>query len=199
MKKIILASLVLLILIAGFSSISPQETIDMDVLRTEIASTIRAEIYATVRAEIYATAQAEVAAQMQNTPTPATGVVSSGSGTGFWKPTPTYYSYMAELTEQNKNYQLIYQGEDWDVTWTFKNVGPLDWTNEFYLRYYKGEHANEGDVIYLPAVPRGESTSVTLHFPAKDTGGIYNSYWELIDNDGAVILDNIFIAVQVRD
>ncbi len=197
MKKIILASLVLLILIAGFSNITPQEVLDMNLLRTEIASTIRAEVYATLRAEIYATAQAEFAAQLQATP--AAGTVTSGSGAGFWKPTPTVYSYMAKLTEQNKNYELIYQGEDWDVTWTFKNVGPLDWTNEFYLRYYKGEHANEGDVIYLPAVPRGETTSVTLHFPAQSKGGIYNSYWELIDNDGAVILDNIFIAVQVRD
>ena len=59
--------------------------------------------------------------------------------------------------------------------------------------------SNEGKVIYLPAVPKGETASITLHFPAQDDPGIYNSYWELIDNDGAVILDNIFVAVQVRD
>lgn len=194
MKKIIIiVCLLILILIAGFSSAAPQETIDMSALRTEIASTVIAEIYSTV--------QAQYGAALQTTPAPAVsaGTVSSGSGTGFWKPTPTYYSYMAELTEQNKNYMLIYQSEGWDVTWTFKNVGPLDWTNEFYLRYYKGEEATEGKVIYLPAVPRGESTSITLHFDGKSDPGIYNSYWELIDNDGAVILDNIFVAVQVRD
>ena len=194
MKKIIIISLFVLLMIAGFSGISAQETIDMSALRTQIASTVYAEIYSTIQAQFAATLQATPA------PTkPVSGIVTSGSGSGFWKPTPTYYSYMAKLDKQNKNYELIFQGEDWDVTWTFKNVGPLDWTNEFYLRYYKGVEANEGKVIYLPAVPKGETTSVTLHFPAQDDPGIYNSYWELVDNDGAVILDNIFVAVQVRD
>jgi hypothetical protein len=105
---------------------------------------------------------------------------------------------MARLTKQDKNYRQYKAYEDWDVTWTFKNVGLQDWTNEFYLRYYKGEPAIEGDVIMLPVVKKGESTSVTLHFDGKDKPGIYNSYWELINNDGHVILDNIFVAILVK-
>ena len=31
------------------------------------------------------------------------------------------------------------------------------------------------------------------------TTGIYNSYWELVDNDGVVILDNIWVGWQVDD
>ena len=45
--------------------------------------------------------------------------------------------------------------------------------------------------------PAGE-LAVEVTFDGRDAPGIYNAYFELIDNDGAVILDNIFSAVLVK-
>lgn len=189
--KILLIVTGLIFIVAGFNGISSQQapSSDVNALRTEVAGTVIAEIYSTVQAEF-----STIATQMAKTPEAQSGII----GEGFVKPTEVLYAHMAKLTKQDKNYLQYKMYEDWDVTFTFKNVGLQDWTDEFYLRYYKGEVPIEGKIIYLPALPRGESTSVTLHFDGKDEPGIYNSYWELINNDGAVILDNIFVAILVK-
>lgn len=189
--KLILIITAMIMLVAGFSAISSQEKaqIDESMLRTEVASTVIAEIYSTVQAEFSA-----IATQMAKTQEASPAEI----GAGIVKPTEQLFAHMAKLTKQDKYYLQYKAHEDWDVTWTFKNVGLQDWTNEFYLRYYKGEVAIEGTTIMLPAVPRGDSVSVTLHFDGKTDPGIYNSYWELINNDGHVILDNIFVAILVK-
>lgn len=187
--KLILLLFAVALLIAGWTGIHAQQEpsveIDMDALKTEIVATLYPQIFATVQAEF----------MQQMTPiAPGTDV-----GTGLVKPTQPIYAHMARLIKQDKNYLRYKLYEDWDVTFTFKNVGSQDWTEEFYLRYYKGAHAIEGDVIFLkPAVKRGESISVTLHFDGVTEPGIYNSYWELINNDGHVILDNIWVGIEAK-
>lgn len=192
MKKILLGLVMLAAFsLIGFTQFAAQlAPAEFDALRTEVASTVAAEIYATVYSQFaYQATQAAAAASNP-------GI--TGYGPGIWKPTPTVYSYMAKMTHQGKNYMQIKMYEDWKMSWTFKNVGPLDWTDEFYLRYYKGVVPIEGKVIFLPAVPKGESTTVEVTFDGRTEPGIYNAYFELIDNDGAVILDNIFSAVLVK-
>lgn len=191
--KTILLSMIGMILLAGFSAIAAQQQpVDMDALRTEVAGTVIAEVYSTVSAEFSAAATRSAATQQ------ASLTQEPVAGPGFVKPTPVMYAHMAKLVKQDHNYLQYKMYEDWDVTFTFKNVGLQDWTNEFYLRYYKGEVPMEGKVIMFPAVLKGETIDVTLHFDGETKEGIYNSYWELINNDGHVILDNIFVAILVK-
>ena len=192
MKKILLLLIVAAALsLIGFTQFTAQlSPAEFDALRTEVAATVVAEVYSSIYHQV--SLQATQAALTPSSP----GI--TGYGPGIWKPTPTVYSYMAKMTKQGQNYMQVRMYEDWKMSWTFKNVGPLDWTNEFYLRYYKGVVPIEGKVIMLPAVPKGESVTVEVHFDGRDAPGIYNAYFELIDNDGAVILDNIFSAVLVK-
>lgn len=191
--KAIFLTIVVIVLLAGFSALAAQQQpVNVDALRTEVAGTVIAEIYSTVSAEFsFAATSAAATQQVSLTQEPV-------SGPGFVKPTPVMYAHMAKLVKQNHNYLQYKMYEDWDVKFTFKNVGLEDWTNEFYLRHYKGEVPMEGKVIMFPAVPRGETIDVELHFDGEINPGIYNSYWELINNDGHVILDNIFVAILVK-
>lgn len=190
-KSVLLLIGVILLGLVGFTNFAAQlAPAEYDALRTEVAATVISEIYATVRADVSAQAT-------QVALTPASPGIT-GFGPGIWKPTPTVYSYMAKLVKTGKNYMQIRMYEDWKMSWTFKNVGPLDWTDEFYLRYYKGEIPIEGKIIMLPAVKKGEEVTVEVTFDGKTEQGIFNAYFELIDNDGAVIMDNLFSAVLVK-
>lgn len=202
MKKWLLISIsIILLFTAGFSLPAVQETIDMSALRTEIASTVIAEIYATVNAN---TAGSNNEVIIKSTPTPSANtsgpiIISSGTGGGVWKPTPTYYSYAARLVSQDKNYMLLNKNEEFNVTWTFQNTGPLPWDEEFCLVHYKGMIPKEGEVIWFPSVvDQRDTVSVTLHYTAPEDPGIHNSYWEIHDNEGVTILDNIWVGIQVR-
>ena len=121
--KILLIVTGLIFIVAGFSGISSQQASspDTDALRTEVAGTVIAEIYSTVQAEF-----STIATQMAKTPEAQSGII----GEGFVKPTEVLYAHMAKLTKQDKNYLQYKMYEDWDVTFTFKNVGLQDWTNQ---------------------------------------------------------------------
>ena len=48
-------------------------------------------------------------------------------------------------------------------------------------------------------VERGDTITFSRSFECAKEPGIYNSYWELVDNNGTVILDNIWVGWQVDD
>lgn len=184
-----LLTAVLLSFSAAFAD-NTQDLINM--VRTEVASTVIAEIQQTLESE-----NIEIIVKNNSTPSP---LVSSGFVWGTWKPTPTYYSYQAQLVKQDKNYMHYAHDVQFTVTWTVKNTGPLPWDTQFYFRYYKGQGALEGDLYMLPyAVQRGDTITFSRSFECAMEPGIYNSYWELVDNNGTVILDNIWVGWQVDD
>ena len=174
MKKTVLICTLLMAILFSFTAVLADDTqVLIDMIRTEVASTVIAEIQQTLESD-----GIEIIVKNQGTPSP---LVSSGFVWGTWKPTPTYYSYQATLVK-------------------IQNTGPLPWDKDFYFRYYKGQGALEGDLYMLPyAVQRGETITFTRSFECADEPGIYNSYWELVDNNGTVILDNIWVGWQVDD
>ena len=177
----------------SFSAVLADDTQDLiNMIRTEVASTVIAEIQQTLESE-----NIEIIVKNQSTPSP---LVSQGFVWGTWKPTPTYYSYQATLVKQNMNYMHYPHGQQFRVTWTIRNTGPLPWDTQFYFRYVQGQGSVDGDRYMLPEkVQRGETITFSRGFECADQPGIYNSYWELIDNDGVVILDNIWVGWQVDD
>lgn len=193
MKKTVILCTLLIAVLFSFSAVLADDTNDLiNMIRTEVASTVIAEIQQTLESE-----DIEIIVKNNKTPSP---LVNSGFVWGTWKPTPTYYSYLAQLVKQDKNYMHYAHGVQFSVTWTIRNIGPLPWDTQFYFRYYKGQGALEGDLYMLPyPVQRGETITFTRSFEAANDPGIYNSYWELVDNDGVVILDNIWAGWQVDD
>ncbi len=193
MKKFALICVLLTVVLFSFSSVLADNTEDLiNMIRTEVAATVIAEVQQTLESE-----DIEIIMKNNGTPSP---IINSGIVWGTWKPTPTYYSYQAKLTKQDKNYMHYPHGQQFSVTWTVQNTGPLPWDTQFYFRYVQGQGAMEGDLYMLPyEVGRGDKITFTRGFECAEEPGIYNSYWELVDNDGVVILDNIWVGWQVDD
>ena len=193
MKKQFLFFSLLIFVLASAQFVCAQSDLT-DMLRTEIASTVVAEIQQTLEADGYV-----IIPKTQATPAPVNSGISSGTVWGFWKPTPTFYSYQAQLVKQDKNYMHYAHGVQFTVTWTIKNTGPLPWNGDFYLRYVQGQEALDNSNYFPGDIGQGESFTFSRSFEAQETPGIYNSYWELVDDDGVVILDNIWAGWQVDD
>ena len=193
MKKIAVICTLIIAVLFSFSSVLADNTEDLiNMIRTEVAATVIAEIQQTLESE-----NVEIIVKNEGTPSP---VISSGIVWGTWKPTPTYYSYQATFVKQDKNYMHYAHGVQFTVSWTVKNTGPLPWDKQFYFRYVQGQGSMDGDLWMLPeVVERGDTITFSRSFECADEPGIYNSYWELIDNDGTVILDNIWVGWQVDD
>ncbi|MBQ6510253.1 MAG: hypothetical protein IJI07_12335 [Flexilinea sp.] len=193
MKKIAVICTLIIAVLFSFSSVLADNTEDLiNMIRTEVAATVIAEIQQTLESE-----NVEIIVKNEGTPSP---VISSGFVWGTWKPTPTYYSYQATFVKQDKNYMHYAHGVQFTVSWTVRNTGPLPWDKQFYFRYVQGQGSMDGDLWMLPeVVERGDTITFTRSFECADEPGIYNSYWELVDNDGAVILDNIWVGWQVDD
>lgn len=192
-KKLFTAVCVAVAFVMSFTAVCAEDVDSLvDMIRTEVAATVYAEIQGTLASDGY-----EIIIKNEGTPSP---LVDSGIVWGTWKPTPTYYSYQAQLTNQDKNYMHYAHGVQFTVTWTIRNTGPLDWTNEFYFRYVQGQGSLDGDRYDIGyPVARGDTVTFSRSFECADEPGIYNSYWELVDNDGVVILDNIWVGWQVDD
>ena len=193
MKKIAVICTLIIAVLFSFSSVLADNTEDLiNMIRTEVAATVIAEIQQTLESE-----NVEIIVKNEGTPSP---VISSGFVWGTWKPTPTYYSYQATFVKQDKNYMHYAHGVQFTVSWTVRNTGPLPWDKQFYFRYVQGQGSMDGDLWMLPeVVERGDTITFSRSFECADEPGIYNSYWELVDNDGAVILDNIWVGWQVDD
>ena len=195
MKKLFLICTLAAVVLFSFSAAFAQDTTLEDlinVVRTEVASTVIAEVQQTLAAE-----DIEIIIRGQSTPSP---LVESGFVWGTWKPTPTYYSYLAQFVGQDKNYFRCAHDVEFTINWTVKNIGPLPWDKQFYFRYVQGQGSLDGDLYMLPyEVQRGDTITFSRSFRCAEKPGIYNSYWELVDNDGVVILDNIWVGWQVDD
>ncbi len=193
MKKIAVICTLIIAVLFSFSSVLADNTEDLiNMIRTEVAATVIAEVQQTLESE-----NVEIIVRNQGTPSP---IINSGFVWGTWKPTPTYYSYQATFLKQDKNYMHYAHGVQFTVNWTIKNTGPLPWDKQFYFRYVQGQGSMDGDLWMLPVnVERGDTITFSRSFECADEPGIYNSYWELVDNDGVVILDNIWVGWQVDD
>ena len=193
MKKIAVICTLIIAVLFSFSSVLADNTEDLiNMIRTEVAATVIAEVQQTLESE-----NVEIIVRNQGTPSP---IINSGFVWGTWKPTPTYYSYQATFLKQDKNYMHYAHGVQFTVNWTVKNTGPLPWDKQFYFRYVQGQGSLDGDLYYLPEpVQPGDTITFSRSFECADEPGIYNSYWELINNDGCVILDNLWVGWQVDD
>lgn len=192
-KKLFTALCAIIVIVMSFGAVCAEDVDNLvDMIRTEVAATVYAEIQGTLSSDGY-----EIIVKNDGTPSP---LVDSGIVWGTWKPTPTYYSYAAKLTKQDKNYMHYAHGVQFTVTWTVQNTGPLDWTEEFYFRYVQGQGSLDGDLEFVAyPVAKGDTVTFSRSFECADEPGIYNSYWELVDDDGVVILDNIWVGWQVDD
>ena len=194
MKKFATITLLLTAVLMSFSAVLADELTDfVDMIRTEVAATVIAEIQQTLESE-----EIQVIIRNQTTPTPQ---INTGYIYVPYKPTvnPLATNAAQLVKGPTNNYKQWAPGVQFSTTWTVKNVGKTNWDTQFYFRYKKGQGSLDGDQFMLPwDVERGDTIDFTLSFEAARQPGIYNSYWQLVDNDGVVILDNLWVGWQVN-
>jgi len=203
-----LALFSLLIALAGCSVIqsnsTPAEpTQDPALLRTEVAKTVVAEI--TVQAALNPsttpvaptnTAQPTATAQpvvVSTTAPQATALQATATKKSSSVVYPTFtrtpYTDAAELVSQDpRDGFTIGPGGDFDIVWTFKNVGLRQWNTQFYIRYLKGVEGSDASKYMLSApVNVNDTATFRVDMIAPTEPGNYVTTWQLINDDGVAI------------
>lgn len=194
-----------------------QPTQDVSLVRTEAAQTVVADI--TIQAALNvtptpastATPEApQATATLEPSPTSSeptstaipsmTPLPTTAPATNKY-PTATQAAYAATLVSSSPYYgEQMPPSHQFDGSWTFKNTGTYTWNSHYYLRAdtSKGVNLSNVDHIYLKGdVAPGDTVTVIADMTAPSTGGIYNSYWQLC-NDNGDILATVFASIQVK-
>ena len=200
-------------------------TEDIPALKTEVAQTVVAKI--TYDSALTAVAQPsatevpptaipaatetsvpaeEKAAEPTNTalPIPTFTKTSAPVTVSYPTYTPTYYTDRAELSSQSPaDGTVLSAGQDFDLTFTIKNVGMRSWNGNFYLKYVsgvKGQSQNGSAVtmVFVPgAVALNDTVTLTIDMVAPSQAGSYSTNWVLINDDGTgFFYPNFVFSVQ---
>jgi len=186
----------------SLSNIGQESTIDTNSLRAEVAGTVVAQITDEAIRNPSATFTSIVPTNTQIVASPTTKVLPSNTAfpvipTATLKPvvkyptyTPTYYTDSAVVvTKWPADGQSLGANTDFDIRWTVKNTGQRAWTSDFYYRYLSGVKGSKGTMYYVPTnLSVGDETQLIVDMIAPGQPGLYNTYWQLVNDDGVVIL-----------
>lgn len=213
------AILALIFILVGCSTptVVTQPTQDIPAVRTESAKTVIAKITIEAALQQPAVAATDTPVPVVFTATPepsptalptatliptSTKVVSSGGGGGgAVYPTATRRAGpdLAALISQNPidgaNFRA---GEEFDGSWTFKNIGTSTWTTGYEYRWSGGTNFAKAKIYTLKnAVAPGETITIYADMVAPSTLGRYVSNWELVNENGDVFF-NFFLVIDVQ-
>ena len=194
-----------------------QPTLDMNMLRTEVAQIVLAEL--TAQAALNPTA---TSAPDQASTQPTTAAMGAETATAIPTftlaptattrpavsnpiPVPTQNTYTDQATLVSlrpANWTFMEPFQDFDAVWVIKNTGKRDWNADFY---FKGTDLN-GDAFgptYLPNSSLGVNDTVELRAdmvaPGYIEGGnnTHTAYLQVINDDGVTFFSSsLSITVQ---
>lgn len=122
--------------------------------------------------------------------------VSSGSTTYYPAATKPTGPDVAQLVSQKYPQSSVFSpGEDFDMTFTFKNVGTKRWNKDYYLRYESGTQFDNKATLAMATdndVNIGETETFLFDCLAPSTPGSYTTYWSLINDNGAAFYSVYF-------
>jgi hypothetical protein len=181
---------------------TPEPTQDLNAFRTEVAGTVVANL--TVEAALHPSAtsqptQTPVSKAVGTATQPAAAVLSvtpytTATAKAAWVVYPTNtrtpYTDAADFVSQSPlDGFTVGPGGDFDIVWTFKNVGLRAWNTSFYLRYLSGVKGSDA-TNYMVSAPVNVNDSFTFRVDmiAPLEPGDYVTTWQLINDDGVAIL-----------
>ena len=215
--------LVCFALLAGCNTPTAQApTPDLNAVRTQAAQTVVANI--TLQALQNPTSTplaAQVATDTPVSPTETAAVTltivpalptvtvpafvtatSAPTGSTTYHPVPTQPKGpdVAQLVSQKFTQSSVFSpGEDFDMIWTVKNVGTKRWNIEYYWKYESGTQFDKKATLYMSpkSVNIGETLDLLIDCIAPSTPGSYNTYWSLINDNGAVFY-SVYLNIVVK-
>ncbi len=212
MKNIMVSTILCLTLVALLSACSPQAspqisapTMDISVIRTEVAAAIQAEYtkeainqHTVEPTQDITQTPYVITATFEPTPTAPivvasfTPVKASASSNVA---APTKIPAPALLVSQTPYYGTNFRpGESFDAVFTFKNTSSRVWNTKYYIRAVGGDLSpGQTPVMIGGNVEIGASTTFTVDYTAPGDGGKHTTNWELVDDNGAAILSFILV------
>ncbi len=175
-----------------------ENTVDLDAFRTEVASTVVAQL----------TEEAPKVQKPSDTPVSTNTPKITASPTVTFAPTNTVQIPTATLKVVYPTYTSIPYTDsaiiiskspadgvsfgpntDFDIKWTVQNTGRRAWNQDFYYRYASGVQGKTGSMYYVGGnLSVGDQKDLIVDMVAPGQPGTYNTYWQLINDDGVVIL-----------
>ncbi len=109
--------------------------------------------------------------------------------------TPTRTRDKAEYVGQSPADGKVFSpGQDFDMSWTLKNVGNNTWNTDYKFRFTGGEETyKKKSSIKLPySVGPDDTVKLILDMTAPNKKGDYRTNWELVNNNGEKIFSVYF-------
>ncbi|KPJ00957.1 PREDICTED: uncharacterized protein C6orf106 homolog [Papilio xuthus] len=88
-------------------------------------------------------------------------------------------------------------GSCFEQSWSIANTGAEAWPGSCRLIHAGGEHFG-ATPTYLPALPPGQSITVTMKLQAPTTPGIHRTYFHVVTDKGDQIGDTLWAEVTVE-
>jgi len=179
--------LLILLLVSCSPGVTPEATdapadaptMDVQVLNTAVAATVSAEL-------------TRIAVENPSpTPAPATDTPEP-TATETLPPSPTisplalddHALFVADITIPD-GAQVI-GGEPFTKTWRLQNIGLNTWTTDYSFVFVAGELMDGFPFFLEEEVPSGGTVDISITMIAPLTGGTYEGFWMLSDEEGNV-------------
>ena len=203
---IILTFLCISIIITGCAPTAQDQpvqvnNIDLDAFRTEVASTVVAQLADEAESVVIASDTPEVPTNTPEIlesptakifPTNTIPVIPTATKQKVVYPTYTSIPYTDSaiiVSKSPADGTSFGPNTDFDIRWTIKNTGRRPWNPQFYYRYSSGVQGKSGSLYYVGGnLGVGEQRDLIVDMIAPGQPGTYNTYWQLINDDGVVIL-----------
>jgi len=91
-------------------------------------------------------------------------------------------------------------GEDFSLTWTFKNTGSTAWSPDVHLKRVHGDdEIKSATNIIGKSIQPDEEAELTIDFKAPFRAGVYNSFFRLVHNNNVEFGDKVWIDLKVNE
>jgi hypothetical protein len=191
-----------LLLVAACSPTVPASTatLDLNPLRTEVASTVLAEVTQALALTPSITPSLSPTDTIQPTSTPrlsaspspgANGTLSSGTPVGTVNHAQWVSQSIADDTVFNP-------GETFTMIWHLKNTGTSTWTAKYVLRFYSGATFGAPKEIAIGRdVLPGDEIEISVPMKAPTNSGNFISTWVMANENLSNFKDPVFLKIKV--
>jgi hypothetical protein len=201
----------LLMSACGTATPTSEPTVDLNAIRTEVASTVIAQVTQAAPPTPTITPIPSFTPTFTlpvTTEAPATGMLTgtvsgdvSGVITGtLTAPTPTVNTNnkAAYVSQTIPDGTVFEPGETFTMTWTVKNVGTTTWTTAYLLRFFAGNTFGAAREYPLSReVAPNDTIEISIPMKAPTTAGDYRTDWVLSDVARSNFKEPVFLKITV--
>lgn len=169
-------------------------TQDLNLLRTEVASTVLAKVPQLCALTPAPTLPPTATATFTASPSPsatAQATTSSTAGTAINDRAKWVSQTILDRTRFSP-------GQTFNMTWTLQNAGTTTWTTAYSFRFWGGEQMGAPKIVNLDReVAPGETIDITVSMKAPAKAGEYQSRWVMFNAFQTSFKEDVYLFLTV--